>query len=89
MSPQDIANLLTGLRYDTCDKRDSCEPCKGLRQESIAVIESLQKTVAELRAALHNASSRVIEQGTGVAHGVDFHALKRLASPPAAEEQKT
>lgn len=40
--------LLTFLRHDTCAAHDACEPCKGLRQQSIEMIERLQRRVLDL-----------------------------------------
>lgn len=35
-------DVLTALRYDTCEKLESCEPCKGVRD---AALEALEEAV--------------------------------------------
>lgn len=42
MSIHHSCDVLTALRYDICEKLESCEPCKGVRD---AALEALEEAV--------------------------------------------
>lgn len=41
-------DVITALRYDTCEKLESCEPCKGVR---VAALEAMEDAKAIIESA--------------------------------------
>lgn len=64
-NPSDIDLHLIALKYDICDKSADCEPCRGIREKSIEVIERLQRELVERKASFDlrwKASQRAIKR---------------------------
>lgn len=56
---RDIESMLVALKYDTCDAAETCQPCKGIRLESISTIERLQRQKFNLLVALSRKQARI------------------------------
>lgn len=65
--------LLTFLRHDTCETHDACALCKDLRQQSIAMIESQLKRIADLQDSYNCATETNLLRRQRIAELTQFH----------------
>ena len=48
LSADEIERHLVALKYDICDKSADCQPCQGIREKSIEIIEHLKQELDAL-----------------------------------------
>lgn len=77
----EIPRHLIALKYDVCELNQDCQPCRGIREKSIEIIERLQR---DLTAAYERVDTLTLELENTNANLVK--AIRRTAVPPPACE---